>query len=60
MEKLEKKIHSVLELLAIQGFNKHTKEVQMLRLLLYAKEDEEQAGRGEEEQDVPEDRDGQT
>ena len=59
MEELEKKIHSMLELLAIQRYNKHTKKVQTLCLLFYAKDDEEQASRGEEEQGDLENQDGQ-
>ena len=59
MEELEKKIHSMLELLAIQRFNKHTKKVQTLCLPFYAKDDEEQTSRGEEEQDDLENQDGQ-
>ena len=60
MEDLEKKIHCMLELLEIPRFDKNTKKMQTLRISIHAKEDEEQAGRGEEEQDVPEDQDGQT
>ena len=60
MEELEKKIHSMLELLAIQRFNKHTKKVQTLCISFYVKDDEEQASGGEEEQDELENQDGQT
>ena len=60
MEELEKKIHSMLELLAIQRFNKHTKKVQTLCISFYTKDDEEQASGGEEEQDERENQDGQT
>ena len=60
MEELEKKIHSMLELLAIQRYNKHTKKVQTLCISFYAKDDEEQAGGGEEEKDELEDQDGRT
>ena len=60
MEEFEKKIHCMLELLAIPRFDELTKKVQTLRISIYAKEDEEQAGGGEEEQDELEDQDSQT
>ena len=59
MEEFEKKIHSMLELLEIQRFNKHTKKVSTLRLPFYAKDDEEQASRSEEEQGDFENQEGQ-
>ena len=59
MEELEKKTHSMLELLAIQRYNKNTKKVQTLCLPVHAKDDEEQASRSEEEQGDFENQEGQ-
>ena len=60
MEELEKTIHNMLELLAISRVDKHSQKMQTMCIPFYAKEDEEQACRGEEEKYLLEDQDGQT